>query len=63
MMTWTGWSFEDAVLGLTLNPAKALGLKNKGTLEPGADADVVILDKDLHVIKTIVAGRLVFDRT
>jgi len=60
---WTGWSFEDAVLGLTLNPAKALGLKSKGTLEPGADADVVILDKDLHVIKTIVAGRLVFDRT
>jgi N-acetylglucosamine-6-phosphate deacetylase len=59
---WTGWSFEDALLGLTLNPARALGLERKGVLEPGADADIVMLDNDLHVMKTVVAGRLVFDR-
>ena len=34
---------ETAVAKLTTEPAKAFGL-NKGTLKPGADADVVIVD-------------------
>lgn len=61
-LKWTGWPFQDALLGLTLNPARALKLEGKGTLEPGADADVVIMDRELHVMKTMVAGRLVFNR-
>jgi dihydroorotase len=32
-----------AIAKLTINPARVLGLK-KGTLKPGADADVVIID-------------------
>jgi len=59
---WSGWRFEEALLGLTRNPATALKLERKGVLEPGADADVVILDKDFRVIKTLVAGRIVFQR-
>jgi N-acetylglucosamine-6-phosphate deacetylase len=59
---WTGWLFEEALLGLTLNPAKALGLERKGVLEPGADADIVVMDNDFHVMKTFVAGRLAFSR-
>lgn len=59
-MQWTGWPLEEAVMGLTINPARALGLDNKGVLEPGADADVAILDKQLRVIATLVAGRVVF---
>ena len=59
---WTAWSVEDAVLGLTLNPARALKLQRKGTLEPGADADVVIMDKTFRIVKTYVAGRLVYER-
>jgi N-acetylglucosamine-6-phosphate deacetylase len=58
----TGWPFEDALLGLTRNTAKALKLERKGTLEPGADADVVILDDSFRVMKTLVAGRVVFNR-
>jgi N-acetylglucosamine-6-phosphate deacetylase len=57
---WTGWPLEEAVMGLTINPARALGLDNKGVLEPGADADVAILDQRLRVIATLVAGRVVF---
>ena len=59
---WTDWPLEAALLGLTLNPARALGLDKKGLLEPGADADVVVLDQDYRVMKTFVAGRLVFER-
>jgi N-acetylglucosamine-6-phosphate deacetylase len=59
---WTGWAFEDALLGLTLNPAQALNLKKKGSLEPGHDADIVVLDQQGHVVMTFVGGQLVFER-
>ena len=59
---WSGWTLEDALLGLTLNPAKALKLDRKGVLEPGADADIAIIDKSFRVMKTFVGGKLVFDR-
>jgi N-acetylglucosamine-6-phosphate deacetylase len=59
---WTDWSFEEAVLSVTLNPARALGLDKKGVLEPGADADIVVLDPDFRVMQTFVAGKLVFER-
>jgi N-acetylglucosamine-6-phosphate deacetylase len=60
---WTGWPFQEALLGATLNPARALRLEKKGVLESGADADVTILDSNFRVMKTVVAGRLVFDRS
>ena len=60
---WTKWPFERALPGLTLNPARALKLEKKGVLQPGADADVVIMDEQFRVIKTLVAGRVVFERS
>ena len=45
-----------------LNPARALNLDKKGVLEPGADADVVLMDHTFRVMKTFVKGKLVFDR-
>jgi N-acetylglucosamine-6-phosphate deacetylase len=59
---WTGWAFEDALLGLTLNPARVLHLEKKGSLEPGNDADIVVLDSRFRVVMTLVAGRIVFER-
>jgi N-acetylglucosamine-6-phosphate deacetylase len=59
---WSGWSFEDALLGLTANPAHALKLERKGVLEPGADADIVLMDQTFRVVKTFAKGRLVFNR-
>jgi N-acetylglucosamine-6-phosphate deacetylase len=57
---WSGWTLEDALLGLTLNPARALKLENKGHLEPGADADIAVLDRNFRVVKTFVGGKLVW---
>ncbi|WP_462163831.1 N-acetylglucosamine-6-phosphate deacetylase [Pseudoalteromonas xiamenensis] len=40
----------------SLYPAQYLGLKNKGRLLEGFDADFVVLDGELHVIQTYIAG-------
>ncbi len=62
---------EEALVGATLNSAKALGLdQKKGSLEPGKDADLVVWDIDspidlcymtgIHPVKTImIQGRIV----
>lgn len=57
---WTGWAFEDALLGLTLNPARALNLEGKGSLEAGGNADIAILDSQFRVEMTFVGGKKVF---
>lgn len=51
----------EAVRMATLNPAKALGLEEEiGALEPGARADLVVLDDALEVVMTFVEGQRVF---
>lgn len=50
---------EEAILPVTVNPAKALGLAGKkGVLAPGADADILLLDEDLNIDTTIALGRV-----
>jgi N-acetylglucosamine-6-phosphate deacetylase len=60
LVAWTDLTFEEALIGLTLNPARALKLEKKGVLEPGADADLVVLDENFRVMHTYVGGRLVW---
>ncbi len=45
----------------SLNPATVLGLeKNKGSLEIGKDADMIITDETFNVQKTISSGRVIY---
>lgn len=46
----------------TLNPARVIGLANKGRLAPGADADLVLWDNDLRPFKTWAAGQLTYEK-
>jgi N-acetylglucosamine-6-phosphate deacetylase len=46
----------------TANPARVLGLKAKGLLEVGAEADLVLWNADKTAAKTWVNGELVFER-
>lgn len=64
-----GMSEEAALRGLTLYPAEMLDLGNRiGTLEPGKDADFVVLGGPpfsvyTHVLETWIEGQKVFDRS
>jgi hypothetical protein len=57
----------QAVRGLTIVPARTAGIDNRvGSLEPGKDADVVIISGDpsdprSHVEGVYVSGRLAYD--
>jgi N-acetylglucosamine-6-phosphate deacetylase len=51
----------EAVRMATVNPARALGLEEEiGVLQPGARADLVVLDDALEVVMTFVDGQRVF---
>jgi N-acetylglucosamine-6-phosphate deacetylase len=51
-----GVPWEAAVNAATAAPARALGRADIGVLRPGGPADVVVLDRDLTVQRTLVAG-------
>ena len=57
-----GVSLTEAVRMATETPAKILGLTEKGRIAPGADADLVILDRGGFVQETIVGGETVYRR-
>jgi len=53
-----GLRLSDALRLVTLHPARALGLESrKGTLAPGRDGDIVLLDGDLRVRGVYARGR------
>ena len=51
-------SLIDAATVCATTPARALGLQGFGVLAPGSAADLVVLDRDLRVVHTFVAGAL-----
>ena len=57
----TGRSLAEMWVTSSLNAARAIGLSaQKGSLEVGKDADLVLLDESFHVRSTIVQGEVVF---
>jgi N-acetylglucosamine-6-phosphate deacetylase len=58
---FTGASAGDAVRSVTAVPARLLGEGRRlGTLAVGARADLAVLNQELEVVATIVAGRVAF---
>ena len=63
MVRLAGVPLRQAVTMASLNPARAAGVaRAQGTLEPGKDGDVVVLDDDLAVRAVVVAGQVVYSR-
>ncbi|MEV5725419.1 N-acetylglucosamine-6-phosphate deacetylase [Streptomyces pharetrae] len=53
-------SVEDTVAALSANPARLLGLSDRiGSLEPGKDADLVLLDADFELTGVMRRGEWV----
>ena len=61
MRDLAGAPITDAVKMITLTPAKMVGLKKKGMLAPGMDADFTVFDENINVSRTISAGETVYE--
>lgn len=60
----TDCSTVYALEAASLHPAKCLGMQDKkGTLNYGADADLVFLDENLRVKSTWIAGECVYENS
>lgn len=62
LMCFTGCTLAQAAETITGMPAQLLGLRDRGRLQPGMRADLVLLDADHAVLATWVGGELAFDR-
>ena len=61
IVEFTGRPLPECLQMATLTPARSIGVADrKGSLEPGKDADVVILTPDLEVVSTMVRGTVVY---
>jgi N-acetylglucosamine-6-phosphate deacetylase len=57
-----GVSLVDAATVCSTTPARELGMFGHGILAPEAAADLVVLDSNLRVVQTYVAGQLAYSR-
>jgi len=61
IVEFTRASVAEAIQMATLTAARSIGLANrKGSLEPGKDADVLLLDEALNVRMAMVGGEVVW---
>jgi len=56
-----GVSLPNAIRMATLTPATIIGVDSyKGSIEPGKDADLVVIDEKVQIHLTMVKGRVLF---
>lgn len=59
LIKFTGASLDDLWRVTSLNQAIALNIEdNKGSIAVGKDADIVVVDNDIHVLTTIKSGEV-----
>jgi len=59
MVQKAGVSVLDAIRMMSENPARLLGLSQKGSIKPGMDADIVIFDEAITVKTVLAKGKKV----
>jgi beta-aspartyl-dipeptidase (metallo-type) len=59
-----GFPLEDALKMVTSNPAKRTGIfQNKGSLEEGKDADLLILSNNLEIESVVAKGQIMMHQS
>jgi N-acetylglucosamine-6-phosphate deacetylase len=62
MLEYSDLEVYEAVAMATLIPAKVINIDNeKGSLDIGKDADIIIFNREIDVFFTIVEGKIVFE--
>ena len=62
VLAHTALTLPEVFKMATLNPAKRLGCQNRlGSLESGKDADIIIVDENINVLRTIKKGRTIYE--
>lgn len=60
---WLDMDLPEALKLVSTNPARVIGLDHrKGQLKPGYEADFVVLDEQLSVLQTWIAGKCHFEK-
>jgi N-acetylglucosamine-6-phosphate deacetylase len=59
-VSFTGCTFEEALLAVTANPAALLADDSRGNIKKNRRADVVVLNRELEVQATVIGGRLAY---
>lgn len=63
VMTDGGASLTDAVRMMTATPARIMHIDDrKGSIRPGADADLTIFDDRIDVRRTIIGGKTIYEK-
>ncbi|MBW7884030.1 MAG: N-acetylglucosamine-6-phosphate deacetylase [Caldilineaceae bacterium] len=63
LIAYTGCSLEAALATVTATPADLLGIgQERGRIRAGASADLVFLTPELEVVRTMVAGTIVYEK-
>jgi N-acetylglucosamine-6-phosphate deacetylase len=57
-----GVSIVDAAVLCSTTPARQLKLTGFGVIQEDAFADLVVLDRQLHVVRTFIDGQEVYER-
>ena len=61
VLAHTTFSVNEVFKMASLNPATAIGVADRiGSLEEGKDADIIIVDSDINVQRTIKKGRTIY---
>lgn len=57
-----GVTLPQAIRMICANPARIMGVGDrKGHLRAGYDADLVLFDEDIHIYRTIINGKTIFE--
>lgn len=62
LVRFAGAETRGALECASSTPARILGDVSRGVLEPGRRADVVVLDRELNVLVTVVGGEVLYRR-
>lgn len=61
-MVRAGVPFWDAVRMASATPARIMGWQDRGVLAEGKRADLLVLDEDVRVLRTVIGGVTVFEK-